>query len=157
MGTAYVNNIKEQSLGHGVHIPGHIVQIQKSIVTGNVQATGSTYIDVGHELLITPKFSTSQILLQNFAAGWQYNAGSPNSRGIRIKRNGTVIMTNDGQGYTEDGTWNTLSWVCSFFDETHGSTNQLNYTIEINGNRARFNDQAGIANTATFLAMEIAQ
>ena len=47
MGTAYVDNIKEHSSGHGVHIPGHIIQIQKSIVTGNVQATGSTYIDVG--------------------------------------------------------------------------------------------------------------
>ena len=157
MGTAHVDNIKENTSGHGVHIPGHIIQIQKSIITGNVQATGSTYIDVGHSLLITPKFANSQILLQNFAAGWHYNAGSPQSRGIRIKRNGVVIMTNDGQGYTDDGTWNSMSWVTAFFDTTHNSTSGLEYRIEINGNRARFNDQAGILNTATFLAMEIAQ
>ena len=157
MGTAFVDNIKEHSTGHGVHIPGHIIQIQKSIVTGNVQATGSTYIDVGHSLSITPKFANSQILLQNYAAGWHYNAGSPNSRGIRIKRNGSVIMTNDGQGYSEDGAWNSMSWVTAFFDTTHNSTSGLEYRIEINGNRARFNDQCGIANTATFIAMEIAQ
>ena len=106
MGTAHVDNIKEHTSGHGVHIPGHIIQIQKSIVTGNVQATGSTYIDVGHSLSITPKFANSQILLQNYAAGWHYYAGSPAARGIRIKRNGSVIMTNDGQGYSEDGAWN---------------------------------------------------
>ena len=135
--------------------PGSIIQIQKSVITGNVQATSSTYLDTGHSLTITPKYATSQILLQNFAAGWQYNAGSPNSRGIRIKRGGSVIMTNDGQGYTEDGTWSSLSWVMAYFDTTHNSTSALTYTLEINGNRARFNDQAGIANTATFIAMEI--
>ena len=157
MGTAHVDNIKEHTSGHGVHIPGHIIQIQKSIITGNVQATGSTYIDVGHSLSITPKFANSQILLQNYAAGWHYNAGSPNCRGLRIKRNGSVIMTNDGQGYSEDGAWNSMSWVTAFFDTTHNSTSGLEYRIEINGNRARFNDQCGIANTATFIAMEIAQ
>ena len=157
MGTAYVDNIKEHSPGHGVHIPGHIIQITKSVITGNVQATSSTYLDVGHSLSITPKFANSQILLQNFAAGWHYNAGSPQSRGIRIKRNGTVIMTNDGQGYTEDGSWTTMSWVTAFFDTTYNSTATQTYTIEINGNRARYNDQAGAVNTATFLAMEIAQ
>ena len=153
----YVDNLEEKSSNHGVHIPGHIIQITKSIITSNIQVVSSSYSDVGHSLAITPKFANSQILLQNFAAGWHYSAGSPYSRGLRIKRNGSVIMTNDGQGYTEDGAWNTLSWVTAFFDTTHNSTSTLTYTIEINGNRARFNDQAGIANTATFIAMEIAQ
>tara|TARA_Y100000287_G_scaffold47689_1_gene37143 strand:- start:382 stop:858 length:477 start_codon:yes stop_codon:yes gene_type:complete len=158
MGTAYVDNIKEQSLGHGVHIPGHIIQVQKSVITSGVQATSSTYLDTGHSLLITPKFANSQILLQNYAAGWHYSAGSPNSRGLRITRNGTEIVTNDGQGYTEDGAWATMSWVTAFFDTTHNSTSQLEYRLLVNGNRARFNDWAGYQlNTATFLAMEIAQ
>ena len=50
-----------------------------------------------------------------------------------------------------------MSWVFSFIDTTHGSTSALTYTLEINGNRSRFNDQNGTANTASFIAMEIAQ
>jgi hypothetical protein len=157
MSTLFVNKIVEETPGNGVAIPGHIIQTTRSVITSNVQATSSSYLDVGHSLVITPKFSNSIILLQNSAAGWQYNAGSPTTAGIRIKRSGSVILTNDGQGLSEDGTWNSMSWVFSFFDTTHASTSALTYTLEINGNRARFNDNNGALNTSTFLAMEIAQ
>ena len=158
MSTLSVDTIQGQTAAAKVKMPaGHIIQITKSVITGNVQATSSTYVDTGHSLVITPKFSNSHILLQNSAAGWQYNAGSPTTSGIRIKRGGTVILTNDGQGLSEDGTWNSMSWVFSFIDTTHGSTSALTYTLEINGNRSRFNDQNGTANTASFIAMEIAQ
>ena len=157
MSTLFVNKIQEETPNNGVHIPGHIIQTTRSVITSNVQATSSTYINTGHSLVITPKFANSHILLQNSAAGWQYNAGSPTTAGIRIKRGGSVIMTNDGQGLSEDGTWNSMSWVFNFFDTTHASTSALTYTLEINGNRARFNDQNGTLNTATFLAMEISQ
>ena len=152
-----VDKIEGKTSASTVQMPaGHIIQITKSVITGNVQATSSTYLNVGHSLSITPKFANSQILLQNSAAGWHYDAGSPQTSGIRLKRNGTVLFTNDGQGFTDSGNWTTLSWVFNFFDTTHGSTSALTYTLEINGNRARYNDQNGIANTATFLAMEIA-
>ena len=142
------------------YISGEQIQMKyfqyTDTTTQAISADTSTVI--GHmEVKITPKFANSQILLQHFAAGWHYNAGSPQSRGIRIKRNGTVIMTNDGQGYTDNGNWTTMSWVTAFFDTTHNSTSGLEYRIEINGNRARYNDHAGILNTATFIAMEIAQ
>ena len=157
MSTLKVDTINEKTSGNGVKIPGHVIQIVKSEVTGNVQATSATYLDVGHSLVITPKFASSHILLQHFAQGWQYNAGSPNSMGIRFKRGGSVIMTNDGAGYSEDGTWNSHSWVTAYFDTGHNSTSAQTYTVEINGNRVRYNDTAGIANTATLIAMEIAQ
>jgi len=164
MSTLAVNQITTQTgdtitvpTGKVLRAPGHIIQITKSVITGNVQATSSTYLDVGHSLVITPKFSNSLILLQHSAAGWHYNAGSPQNSGIRCKRGGSVILTQDGQGYTDSGNWTSLSWVFNFFDTTHASTSALTYTLEVNGNRCRYNDQMGTLNTATFLAMEIAQ
>ena len=152
-----VDTINEKTTGNGVAIPGHIIQVTRSVITSNVQATSSTYLDVGHSLVITPKFANSLILLQNSAAGWHYDAGNPEVSGLRCKRNGSVIFTNDGQGFTDDTNWSTLWWGFNFFDTTHSSTSALTYTLEINGNRARYNDQVAAVNTATFLAMEIAQ
>jgi len=158
MSTLSVDTIQGQTAAAKVKMPaGHIIQITKSVITSNVQATSSTYLDVGHSLQITPYYSNSHILLQNSASGWHYDAGSPETSGLRCKRNGSVIFTNDGQGFTDDTDWSTLWWGFNFFDTTHGSTSALTYTLEINGNRSRYNDQNGIANTATFLAMEISQ
>ena len=71
MSTLKVDTINEKTSGNGVTIPGHIIQIVKSEVTGNVQATSATYLDVGHSLVITPKFASSHVLLQHFAQGQQ--------------------------------------------------------------------------------------
>ncbi len=155
--TLTVDNIVGATTANTVHVPGHIIQVTRSVITSNVQATSSTYLNVGHSLVITPKFSNSLILLQNSAAGWHYDAGAPEVSGIRCKRNGSVIFTNDGQGFTDHSDWSTLWWGFNFFDTTHSSTSALTYTLEINGNRARYNDQSNAVNTATFLAMEIAQ
>ena len=155
--TLTVDNIVGATTANTVHVPGHIIQVTRSVITSNVQATSSTYLNVGHSLVITPKFANSLILLQNSAAGWHYDAGAPEVSGIRCKRNGSVIFTNDGQGFTDHSGWSTLWWGFNFFDTTHSSTSALTYTLEINGNRARYNDQSNAVNTATFLAMEIAQ
>ena len=155
MSTVFVDNLKP-NLDTGVHIPGHILQIKKSLSTASVQATSSTFIDSGHSLVITPHSATSEILLQMFAGGTQYNAGSPNDVQIRIKRNGTVIHTNDRHIYSEDGTWNGINYATAYFDSP-STTSALTYTFEFNGNRARFNDNSASVNKSYFIAMEVGQ
>ena len=155
MSTVFVDNLKS-NLDTGVHIPGHIIQVKKSLSTASVQATSSTFVDSGHSLVITPHLATSEILLQMFAGGTQYNAGSPNDIQIRIKRGGTVIHTNDRHGYSEDGNWNVLNFATAYFDSP-STTSALTYTFEFNGNRARFNDNSASVNKSYFIAMEIAQ
>tara|TARA_B100000965_G_C19519764_1_gene725896 strand:- start:791 stop:1252 length:462 start_codon:yes stop_codon:yes gene_type:complete len=152
----YVDNIVEKTSGNGVAIPGHILQVKKSTTTTSLQATSSTFIDSGHSLVITPHLATSEILLQMFAGGTQYNGGSPNDVAIRIKRGGTVIFSNDRHIYSEDGTWNGINYATAYIDSP-SSTSALTYTFEFNGNRARFNDNNGVVNTSHFIAMEIAQ
>jgi|TARA_B100000073_G_C23582862_1_gene512966 hypothetical protein len=151
-----VDTINEKTSGNGVAISGHILQVKKSLATTSLQATSSTFVDSGHSLVITPHLATSEILLQLFAGGTQYNGGSPNDIQIRIKRNGTVILTNDRHMYSEDGTWNGVNYATAYIDSP-SSTSALTYTFEFNGNRARFNDNNGSANTSHFIAMEIAQ
>ena len=154
--TLTVDNIVGATTAVNVNIRGHILQVQKSIATGSVQATSSTFVNSGHSLVITPRLATSEILLQMFAGGTQYNAGTPNDVQIRIKRGGTVIHTNDRHMYSEDGTWNGVNYATAYFDSP-SSTSALTYTFEFNGNRARFNDSSAVANKSYFIAMEIAQ
>jgi hypothetical protein len=63
--TLYVDNLIEKTSGNGVHVPGHVVQVQSAetttVVIGGSQ-TG-TLFDVGLSCNITPKFATSKILV----------------------------------------------------------------------------------------------
>ena len=153
--TLTVDTIQGATTLANVNIRGHILQVKKSIATGSVQATSSTFVDSGHSLVITPRLASSEILLQMFG-GTQYNAGTPNDVQIRIKRGGTVIHTNDRHMYSEDGTWNGVNYATSYIDSP-SSTSALTYTFEFNGNRARFNDNSSVLTNLTLSVMEIAQ
>ena len=152
-----VDKIEGKTTANTVQMPsGSVIQFEKSLSTTSIQATSGTFVDSGHSLVITPKFSNSYIFLQMFAGGTQYNSGSPNDVAIRFKRNGTVIFTNDRHIYSEDGTWNGINYATAYIDSP-SSTSTLTYTFEFNGNRSRFNDNSGPVNTSHFTAMEIAQ
>ena len=77
MGTAFVDNIKEHSLGHGVHIPGHIIQVVTNVPTSVSVFTQSGFtpptmaeVSTTYRTSITPKFATSKLLLElNFLFG----------------------------------------------------------------------------------------
>jgi len=65
MSTLYVDTINEKTSGNGVQIAGHVVQVQSSILSSKVSTTSlePTYVDTGLSVSITPKFSTSKILI----------------------------------------------------------------------------------------------
>ena len=64
MSTLFVDTINEKTSGNGIAIPGHVVQMQSNTVTGNGNSSNSaSYIDTGLSVNITPKFSTSKILV----------------------------------------------------------------------------------------------
>ncbi len=139
----------------GINTTGTILQVTKSVITSQVQGVSTTWLNTAHSLVITPKSNTSDILIQLYSGGISMNNGSPADNAIRFKRNGTVIMSNDRHGYTDDGSWNNLNWS-SFYIDSPSSTSTLTYTVEIYGNRARFNDSNSVLNTSSFYAMEIA-
>jgi hypothetical protein len=60
--TLYVDNLIEKTSGSGVHIPGHVIQIQSYTLQGSVTFTNQTStVNSGLEVAITPKFSNSKI------------------------------------------------------------------------------------------------
>ena len=72
MSTMYVDTITEKTLGNGVQIAdlvpaaGSVIQVQSSVLSSKVSTTSlysTAYVDTGLSVSITPKFSTSKILI----------------------------------------------------------------------------------------------
>ena len=64
--TLYVDNLIEKTSGNGVHIPGHVIQMQTSTQSGSSISIGNgqlSYINTGLQVSITPKFSNSKIVV----------------------------------------------------------------------------------------------
>jgi len=61
----YVDNIVEKTSTHGVHIPGHVVQVVRGIgALSGTTSSSTSYVTEGIEATITPKFDNSLILVQ---------------------------------------------------------------------------------------------
>ena len=56
-----VDTINEKTTGNGVAIPGHVIQVVQSRISGNITTTSSSYATTGLEVAITPKYSTSKL------------------------------------------------------------------------------------------------
>jgi len=61
MSTLFVDTINEKTSGNGIYIPGHVVQVVNN--THTTQISTSTFVDVGVATSITPKSSSSKILV----------------------------------------------------------------------------------------------
>ena len=63
MSKLFVDDIVEKTSGHGVSIPGHVVQVvQGTSTTYDTLGSNGTYVDTSLAATITPKFSNSKIL-----------------------------------------------------------------------------------------------
>ena len=63
MSTMRVDNITEKTSGHGVHIPGNIIQTQIGYITAWTTSTSYALVSTGLAVTITPKFNTSKVLV----------------------------------------------------------------------------------------------
>ena len=65
MSKLFVDDIVEKTSGHGVSIPGHVVQhvfAQKTSTGTGLTTTSTSMVSTGHSVTITPKFSNSIII-----------------------------------------------------------------------------------------------
>jgi hypothetical protein len=169
--TLYVDNLVEKTSGNGVHIPGHVIQVQygtlagsSSMVTGQVN-----YLNTGLSVSITPKFDNSKFLVMasqiigigpasaNSAARYDLRIREVNiSSGTNIWK-GMYVGT-DNQG---SGNLSVVSGIHGYY--TASSTNALTFNTQIReaggsdgaAGSMYFNWYAG--GLATITAMEIAQ
>lgn len=71
---------------------GGIIQVVQGTYGSGANATTSTYIDSGLSVSITPKFSTSKILIQIYC-GQCYKSAADTQLNLRIMRDSTSIYT----------------------------------------------------------------
>ena len=139
-----VDTINEKTSGNGVAIPGHVIQFKKFIGTAYVNiSSNGTYFTVHTDstFSITPKFSTSLIVLRHFSGGLVQNSGNAY---LRVQRNGSTVLENDRFSYCDvSGGWTPFNWSFQYVD-TPSSTSALTYTIQVKKDSGyiRVNDYA---------------
>tara|TARA_B100000963_G_scaffold124129_1_gene108291 strand:+ start:6585 stop:7070 length:486 start_codon:yes stop_codon:yes gene_type:complete len=129
MSTMRVDNITEKTSGAGVKIPGHIIQIQRASIGGNITTTSSSPVATGLTCAITPKVSTSLIMVQCLGGRSYVQAGQ--QLDISLYKDGSNV---DSVGA---GRWESQYSVtdhhhggysaCHF--ETAGSTSSRTYQV----------------------------
>lgn len=112
-------------------IPGSVVQMAFGSTSTQVQNTTTTRIPTGLQATITPKFASSQIVIQasqqvRVVVSSALNEGI----GFDIRRNGTVIF-NDGGNYSfyNDPADYHSSRIPLFYVDSPASTSALTYSV----------------------------
>ena len=94
-----VSSVTDISGAGSTYAPGHVVQVVSTAKTDTFStAAGSTFTDItGLNVSITPKFSTSKILVNLSLSGVLYRPGL-NAGAFRLMRNSTAIGIGDAVG-----------------------------------------------------------
>jgi len=176
MSTLYVDNLVEKSSNHGVHIPGHVIQVVSATKTDSqANATQDSFTDItGLSLSITPNSTNSKImLLCNIS-----HSSTQNATGLAFKilRNSTPVGVGSegsrtpvsffGSPIASDSNMaGTDSWT---YLDSPNTTSAITYKVQasgfnsgltwyINTNFSRNGNIYDDVATSTLTAMEIAQ
>jgi len=141
----------------GASMPtGSVLQVVQTTSNTGVTVTANTYTTIGSNVVITPSSASSKVLVQLTAGSMAYNAGDI---AMRITRNGTEIMVQGRQAYTNANEW-TGNPVKLMYLDSPNSTSAVTYSFEckVSGNQIEFNSSGGSTsnvNGAVSIAMEI--
>jgi hypothetical protein len=87
-------------------IPGSVLQVVQATYSTQTTIASTSYTDIGLSVSITPKFSTSKILiLASALADIQRSIAGNIGGGISIVRNSTAIWTPNPNGSSQPYTW----------------------------------------------------
>ena len=156
MGTAFVDNIKEHSSGHGVHIPGHVIQTVEVQNTTFSSTTSTSFVDTGMSLAITPKFSTSKVLCQ-ISAGIG-NSGTSADIVIQVLRGSTQVLECARLSFNTGGHGNAQQFFQVLDSPATTSATTYKLQMKADGGTTRLNDSASNGSgSSSIVLMEIAQ
>ena len=158
-----VDTINEKTSGNGVAIPGHVVQVKQSVMTGRtyVNSTSEVSVGSGNELLITPKFASSKMLVTFIMPVIMSDTLLVYSN---LYRDSTSINLLTYYIEETSGDWQTHTVTHNFLDSPN-TTSQITYQAKWRQTRGASylnysNNSLGLTNDssrATMTAMEIAQ
>ena len=116
---------------------GGIVQIKSTHITDGFTTQSGSYTDItGHSVIITPKFTTSKILI-DYRVQWMHTANNGATATLRLLRNGTNIgtpvATDDRMGIlllSLSSNHNMSSSSINYLDSP-GTTSAITYKMQI--------------------------
>ena len=139
---------------------GTVIQVVTDLYGALVSSTSSTFADTGLSATITPRFSTSKILVLVNQVGLQKNGGDT-TVGLRLLRGSTTLLDFERAGDT--GNSNTIGFGgsgCCFFDSP-GTTSPTTYKTQFRNAAALGTAYVQVGGTgtaaSTITLMEIAQ
>ena len=171
MSTLSVDTIQGKTTANTVAMPsGYIVQTESSVITATTAHTTTTYTD-SISATITPKFSSSKIMVWATASLIGEISSSTYlwfaSRLVRVVGGTTTVIFNDhtatnslmhgwGQrsssGALESGTYDTLQFL-----DSPNTTSQITYKIQTAGRSSVAISVNARSTSSTITMMEIAQ
>ena len=127
-----VDTINEKTSGNGVAIPGHVIQVIQTTGTTQTEVTSTgTWTDVVPTATITPKFSTSKILVSHSAGGMGQSTSAGTSFGFRVLRGSTTIASRSRHGYQSHlNYYEPIPWQMEFLDSP-STTSAVTYKFQI--------------------------
>ena len=162
MSTLKVNNIDTQTgttisvaSGKILSAPGHIIQVvHDDELSANITTSGTTYIDTGMSVNLTPSSTSSKILI--LCSHTTLNNADSGGIELRVLRDSTDIWTGRGDS---DGI---VHWTTQEYGVQQGSINTIDSpsstsAITYKLQYRKFNvGTAYLYQGTTFIAMEIA-
>lgn len=159
MSTLFVDTINEKTTGNGIYMPGHILQVVQATSTSDTQATtDDVWIDVSPTVTITPKSTSSKILITHTAGVMTYY----DTRDLfyRILR-GTTELIQVGRLYVLNGSgeWNAHMMSIEYLDSpstTSATTYKFQFQFTGSAGQIRHNSATGsFSPTAITMAKEV--
>jgi len=156
-----VDTINEKTSGNGVAIPGHVIQVQRASIGGNITTTSSTAVATGLECAITPKSATSLIKVQCLGGRSYVQAGQQLDLSL-FKDGSNVNSVGTGRWESKySATDHHHGGYSACYFETAGSTSARTYQVyfDVGSGTIYFNNSPSGSNEyiVHLLVQEIAQ
>jgi hypothetical protein len=117
-----VDTINEKTSGNGVHIPGHVIQVVHQPFNTSVNTTSTSFVTTGHAATITPKSSSSKILISVQGGSWYISAGASH---VTLYRGNSNLADISGLALNDDQKYIPHSFV---YYDTPNTTSATTYT-----------------------------
>lgn len=153
-----VDTINEKTTGNGVHIAGHVIQIARGTLSAVTSTSSTSYVSSGLGVTITPKFSTSKLLISVNVARPSIHV---NNRQLDFKlyEGSSAIDSNRlGSLYHNTGTGSIYYGSTAYnvyLDASNTNARTYNLYYRASNGQVHINDAADIESSMT--VMEIAQ
>ena len=151
-GLTYPNSTTQASAGV-------VLQVVQGTLTGSMTTTSATFVDTGLSATITPKFSTSKILV--IVSHNEIQKGNTNTNGqIQLLRTSTVIANLGGQlGFNNSNAYQSIGSVSGEYLDSPATTSATTYKTQVSVNSAGNPFYLNVTNGAlsSITLMEIAQ